>query len=283
MVAIREIEHAGHRGVELLDGGARMIVLCSIGPRIAWFGLRDRDNVLYWDAAGEHRRGTWRLYGGHRLWTTRPLADESEEIYDPDNAPGHLEQVDGGVRITSPPSTLALEKTLAITARAGCFRIEHQLRNAGTLLWSGGAWALTCTSPRADTVYRVPLGGGPPGWDVTTIVIPTRWGGGHTSRLDDSQITLTADAMEIRAREDEAKRMVRAPHGRLEMHDPERGRFCKHAPFDPEASYPLGTNLAVYLGPRRFMVELETMSPLRMLAPGSVLSHVETWTMEGSF
>jgi hypothetical protein len=110
-------------------------------------------------------------------------------------------------------------------------------------------------------------------------VIPTRWGGGHTSRLDDPQITMTADAMEIRARGDEAKRMVLAPRGRLEMHDPERGLFCKHAPFDADASYPLGTNVAVYLGPRRFMVELETMSPLRTLAPGAAISHVETWTV----
>lgn len=279
MVELREIEHAGHRGLELCDAGARLIVLTSIGPRIAWFGWRDRENLLYWDAAGEHRRGAWRLYGGHRLWITRPRADESEEIYGPDNAPCRIEPIADGVRVSAPPSALTLEKSLAITARDGCFRIEHRLHNAGDLLWSGGAWALTCTSPRDDTVYRIPLGGGPPGWDVTTIVIPTRWGGTHTSRLDDPQITLTADAMEIRAREDEAKRMVLAPHGRMEMRDPERGLFCKHAAFDPDGEYPLGTNLAVYLGPRRFMVELETMSPLRTLWPGATLSHVETWTL----
>jgi hypothetical protein len=280
VVEIREVEHEGHRGVELLDAGARLIVLSSIGPRIAWFGRGDRENLLYWDAAGEHRRGAWRLYGGHRLWITRPLADESEEIYDPDNAPCRLDPIDGGVRITSPPGALSLEKTLTIRARDGCWTIEHQLRNIGDLLWSGGAWALTCTLPREDTVYRIPLGGGPPGWDVTTIVIPTRWGGGHTSRLDDPQIALTADAMEIRAREDEAKRMLLAPHGRLEMRDPERGFFCKHAMFEPDGSYPLGTNLAVYVGPRRFMVELETMSPLRTLPPGASLTHRETWTIE---
>jgi hypothetical protein len=279
VVEIREIEHAGHRGVELVELGVRMIVLYSIGPRIAWFGLRDRENVLYWDAAGEHRRGDWRLYGGHRLWITRPLADESEEIYEPDNAPCRLEPLGGGVRITSPRSRLALEKTLAITASGGRWTIEHRLRNAGELLWSGGAWALTCTAPGASTRYRIPLGGGPAGWDATTIVIPTRWGGSHTSRLDDPQIALTADAMEIRPQEDEGKRMLLAPKGRLEMHDPERGSFCKHAAFDPEASYPVGTNLAVYIGPRRFMVELETMSPLRTLAPGATLAHVETWTI----
>lgn len=280
VIAIQEIEYAGQRGVELVESGVRMITLFTIGPRIAWFGWREHESVLYWDSHEEHRRGAWRLYGGHRLWTTRPLSDESEEIYEPDNAPCRLERIPDGVRLVARPSALALEKTLAITARDGQWTIEHQLRNVGALLWSGGAWALTCTAPREHTVYRIPLGGGPPGWDVTTLVIPTRWGGGHTSRLDDPQITLTADAMEIRAREDESKRMVFAPQGLLEMRDPERGLFRKHARLEPDASYPLATNLAVYVGPRRFMVELETMSPLRALAPGAVLSHVETWTME---
>lgn len=44
-----------------------------------WFGALGRANLLFWDDAGEHTRGPWRLYGGHRLWTTRPDADESEE------------------------------------------------------------------------------------------------------------------------------------------------------------------------------------------------------------
>jgi hypothetical protein len=282
VVALREVEHAGHLGVELRDDEVQMIVLHSVGPRIAWFGLREQDNLLYWDSAAEHRRGSWRLYGGHRLWITRPLADESEEIYEPDNAPCRLERIPDGVCITSPPSALALEKSLAITVRDRRWTIEHRLRNVGQLLWSGGAWALTCTAPRESTLYRVPLGGGPPAWDVATILIPLRWGGSHTSRLDDPQISLTADALELRPREDEAKRMLLAPRGRLEMHDPERGTFCKEAPFDPDATYPAGTNLAVYVGPQRFMVELETMSPLRTLPPGATLTHAETWTLAAS-
>ena len=46
----------------------------------------------------------------------------------------------------------------------------------------------------------------------------------------------------------------------------------------PGARYPLGTNIAVYLGPASFMVELETMSPIVTLVPGASLRHVEHWT-----
>jgi hypothetical protein len=280
MVPVTEVEHAGHRGVELVAGGVRMIALSSIGPRIAWFGHCDRDNLLYWDAAGEHRRGAWRLYGGHRFWLTRPLADENEETYEPDNQACVVERLPGGVRITQPTTSLGIEKSLTITVDGGVWIIEHRLRNAGTLLWSGGAWGLTCTQPGPGTVYRVPLGGGPPTWDLTTIVIPHRWGGVHTTRFDDPQITMVEDAMEIRADKEEAKRLVMAPRGELEMRDPARGWFRKRTAFDADAAYPLGTNLAVYVGPDRFMVELETMGPLRTLVPGAALTHVERWTLD---
>lgn len=279
MVRIRELEHEGHRAIELVDRGVRAVVAISIGPRIAWFGRVERDNLLYWDRDGAHRRGAWRLYGGHRLWVTRPLADESEEIYAPDNAPCAVRRVTDGVVVTAPTDPMRLEKALAIRARGGVWSIAHRVRNRGELLWSGGAWALTCTRPQPSTRYRIPLGGGPAAWDVTIIVIPRRWGGVHASRLDDPQIRLSADAMEIQARGDEAKRMVLAPRGLIEMRDA-RGVFRKRAAFDERASYPLGTNLAVYLAPRRFMVELESMSPLQTLAPGASLTHVESWTLD---
>jgi hypothetical protein len=276
---MREVEYAGERGIELVERGVRMIAVHSIGPRIAWFGRTGTGSVLFWDDAGEHRRGDWRLHGGHRLWITRPLADETYETYEPDNEPCAVRRLADGVRITAPAGARGIEKTMVIHARGSAWTIEHRLRNTGELLWSGGAWALTCTLPRRDTVYRIPLGGGPAGWDVAAIAIPLRWGGTHRSRLDDPQFTFTADAMEIRARADEAKRMVLAPRGVIEMRDPARGVFRKHTRYEAGAIYPMGANLAVYLGPRRFMVEMESMSPLRTLAPGEALIHRETWLL----
>lgn len=272
---VREVTFDGHRALEL-TAEARMTVVTSIGPRIAFFG-RD-ENLLYWDHAREHRAGEWRLYGGHRLWTTRPGADESAEVQAPDNDECVIERSSDSLRVSTKPTALGIERSLSIRVDGARWIVEHVLRNAGNMLWSGGAWSLTCTLPRAGTVYRIPLGGGPSTWDVTTVVIPQRWGGTHTSRLNDPQITFTEDAMEIRPDRDESKRMVLAPHGMMEMNDA-RGLFRKVTAFDPNGKYPLGTNLAVYVGPNRFMVEMESMSPLRTLAPGSSLSHVEVWTL----
>ncbi|HUS32305.1 MAG TPA: hypothetical protein VMZ53_27580 [Kofleriaceae bacterium] len=276
---MRSLEFAGHAAVELAAGPARMVVVHDVGPRIAWFGLVGRENLLYWDTAGAHREGAWRLYGGHRLWVTRPLADESAEIHEPDNAPCVVEELEDGVRIRAPRTTLGLEKTLEVRVRGAEWSVRHHLRNSSGLLWSGGAWALTCTLPSAETVYRIPLGGGPPTWDIATIIVPLSWGT-HTSRLDDPQISFNGRVMEVRAQSDESKRMVRAPLGTIEMHDAARGLFRKVSPFDQNGAYPLDANLALYVGPQRFMVEMESMSALRTLAPGMTLEHVEVWTIE---
>jgi hypothetical protein len=278
MAKISAIQHDGHAAIELVDQATRLVIVHDVGPRIAWFGQLGGANLLFWDERGTHTRGAWRLYGGHRLWITRPDADESEETYAPDNQPCQVRALEGGVAVTAPPDASRIEKTMVIRSRPSGWAIEHRLHNVGDMLWSGGAWALTCTLPHDATRYHVPLGAPERAWDVFTMVIPRRWGGGHTSRIADPQFALDDLELVIRPRGDEAKRMVFSSRGTLVMHDPARGELTKRARVRVGARYPLGTNLAIYLGSAAFMVELETMSPVTQLAPGETLRHVEHWS-----
>jgi hypothetical protein len=273
---IREIVFQGHAAFEVVERGVRMVVVHDVGPRIAWFG--HATNLLFWDDDEKHRRGEWKLYGGHRLWLTRPGADESEETYVPDNGACLVRKTPHSIQVTTPLGVSMIERSLKVDLIDGAFRITHRIRNRGDMLWSGGAWALTCTQPVRRTRYRIPLGDSTAAWEATTLVIPTRWGGSHTSRLADPQFAFARDALVVRPSGIEGKRMLGAPAGVLEMTD-HRGMFRKHAPYVPHARYPLATNVALYIGPNNFMVELETMGPLRTLAPGESLFHVETWTL----
>jgi hypothetical protein len=276
---IREIVHEGLAAVELVHARSRLVVVHEVGPRIAWFGPQGGENLLYWDREGTRRRGAWSLRGGHRLWLTRPGADESEETYGPDDAPCRVRSRAQGVIVSAPPDAQRLERSLAIAATKGGFVVEHRLRNAGDMLWAGGAWGLTCTRPRRGTTYGVPFGP-PTAWDVVTIVIPRRWGGEHTARVDDPQIATHEHGVVLRPRGLETKRMIQAAPGVIGMTDPRAGTsFVKRAAFDAHATYPLATNLAFYVGPDNFMVELETMSPQRTLGPGESLVHREAWSL----
>jgi hypothetical protein len=278
---IREIVHDGLAALELRHGGARLVVVHELGPRIAWFGREGGRNLFFWDEAHEHTRGAWSLRGGHRLWVTRPLADESEETYEPDDRPCRVRAGATGVEVTAPPGVLGVEKTLAVRPRPdGSFRIEHRVRNRSDMLWAGGLWALTCSLPRRGTSYGVPLGPIDPAWDVLTVVIPRRWGGGHTSPVDDPQVTMSDRCVIVEPRGEECKRMLEARPGLIGMTDAgEDVTFLKHAAYEPGGCYPLRCNLAFYLGKERFMVEMETMGVQRTLHPGQVLEHVETWSL----
>lgn len=263
--------------IEIEHADVRMTIVHEVGPRIVAFHHVDGENLLFWDTEQAYFHDEWRMYGGHRLWTTRPDADESEETFAPDNKACTVRQIGDCVELISPPTQARIEKSMTVTVGAGVWTIEHRLRNTGSLLWAGGAWALTCTRSGPLTSYRIPLGGGDPTWDVLTVAIPRRWAG-HTSRLDDPQFVFDDDALNFRALGHEAKRMLSAPRGTIVMADPVRGELTKAAPLRA-GRYPRDTNLAVYLSPDAQLVELESMSPIKMLSPGATLVHTEAWSL----
>lgn len=280
MTSLRRCSHEGLAAVEVVTPRARLVVTTEVGPRVAWFGPRGGRNLLFWDAAGEHARGPWRLRGGHRVWLTRPLADETEETYGADERPCEARVRADRVVVTAPPDPATrVQRALSIRALSPTrFQVVSRLRNAGDMLWSGGVWALTCTRPARGTTYEVPLGDGT-GWDVFSVVIPKRWAG-HTSLVNDPQLEWSEDRLVVRPRGVECKRMLQAPRGLMTMRAPDAGvTFVKRAPYAAGAAYPLGANLAFYVGPDNFMVEMESMGPAEVLKPGAALSLTEEWSL----
>jgi hypothetical protein len=161
--------------------------------------------------------------------------------------------------------------------------IDHFVGNGSAMLWSGGLWAITSTRPTARTTYTVPLGDGSD-WDYATIVAIRQWGHNQGRKtFHDPQFELTDEAFRLIPGGVESKRMLKADPGIVGMHVPEQKLvFAKHAHYQPGGSYPLGTNVALYIGKDNFMAEMETMGPVATLKPGQVLKHRETWVLAGA-
>lgn len=278
---ISRIKFEGLDAIELRTAALRVVALTGKGPRLAFWGRPGGDNLLLWKP-GKYFRGDWELMGGHRLWAARPGADEAEETYAADNQPCTVKVSARSFTVTGaldPAQKTRRGVTVTATAE-GRITLDHFLRNESDMLWSGGLWALTCTVPAARSTYTVPLGDGS-AWDYATIVSFRTWGGGHGGvGFGDRQFKFTADAMELRPSGRENKRMLKADAGIIAWHNPaQKLLFAKHAAYDPAGNYPLGTNLAVYIGPKNFMVEMETMGAFATLKPGQVLKHRETWLL----
>jgi hypothetical protein len=157
------------------------------------------------------------------------------------------------------------------------FDITSSITNCSDVLFSGGAWAITCAEPNGGKQFGIPLGDRRRAWDMIQIAIPRAWAG-HTAHVVDPQITLSEDFMVIDPQGVETKRMVTAPLGMIAMTWPAKNlSFIKHVPYNPAGQYPLGCNLAFYIGPGNFMLEMEAMGPERTLLPGETVSLTETW------
>jgi hypothetical protein len=280
-LSIHKIEFDGFEAVEILTSKARLVAITSMGPRIAHFGTRHGRNLLYWDYVRKYSRGAWKLMGGHRIWTTRPLADESEESYGEDNDACSVKISPRGVDIQGAVnSVFKLRKSISIRVLDDqTLQIENKVTNESHMLWSGGVWSLTCTLPKATTTYGIPLGGKGE-WDIFSLVIPRRWAGTQSTKVNDPALTFTEDCLILRPKGKISKRMIQAPQGIIGMTDPSQEiSFIKHSPYQMAGKYPWNCNIAYYVGKQNFMVELENMGPQQSVVPGGTLSTKETWML----
>lgn len=278
---INEITFDGLRAREITDGRFRMVAVTQCGPRIAFLGERDGDNILYWNKDGV-ARGSWRLMGGHRVWLTRPMADESEDTYLDDNAECTVVAFENGITVTAPAHPQhRLERGMTVEwLSEGRYRVTSFLKNAGSMIYSGGVWSPTCVNPDGK-VLRIPLGEDGATWDIVRIVVP-RVFAGNTQRLDDPQVRFEGDDMVITPKGTLLKRCVCAPKGSIRMTWPQKGlAFTKTSAYVKNARYPLGgCNLAVFVGQDNWMAEMESYGVEQSIIPGQTISNAEDWEIE---
>ncbi len=278
---VSRIKFDGGNAVEIVTDQMRLVAVSDFGPRIAFFGKPGGENVLLW-APGKHTRGAWDLRGGHRVWATRPGADECEETYVTDNEPCDVALFGNGFCLTGKPNPVNMIRRGISVKLLGpkSVQIDNFILNAGDMLYSGGVWALTCTVPTPGTQYAIPVGDGS-SWDAFTMVAFRQWGGHGAGGFCDEQIQFTDDLLIVTPKGVENKRMVQAHAGIVAMSDPHNNlTFAKKTAYRRGGTYPLNTNVAFYIGPDNFMVEMETMGPEETLKPGEDLVHRESWLLE---
>jgi hypothetical protein len=277
----KQIEYQGLPAVEVLTAKLRLVVVTGLGPRIAHLGKPDGENLLLWEPNNEdYGYRQWRLRGGHRVWVTRPMADECEDTYATDNQPCEVDILDDGVRVVGAQNQTNLTRrgmTIRVLAEDR-LEVDNFVINDSEMLYSGGLWALTCTLPGQGR-YAVPIGDGSD-WDTFHMVSFRKWGDHGQAGFGDPQFRVTDELFLIEPAGKENKRMVQSHHGVMAMSDPSRGvTFAKKVAHDVNARYPMNTNMAFYVGPDNFMVEMESMGPEVSIKPGGCLHHTEQWLL----
>lgn len=277
---INEAEHSEFgKCIRLSNRDADLLVSLDFGPRILHYALDGGENILGWhpDAAVETEIGTWRPYGGHRLW----LAPENMPLsYAPDNNAVDVDREnDLSILFTCPADAAGIEKQIRVklAENGSGVSIEHRITNRRTEPIEAAAWALTIMRPGGETI--VPNEPFKPYGPDTLLPIRTLTLWPYTD-LTDPRWTFDKESVRLRVDEnlgDPQKFGVLNRQGWAAYRWKGILFTKRFIPVDSAAYPDMNSNTEVYTAGG--FVEVETLSPLKRLGPGSSIDHEETWEL----
>jgi hypothetical protein len=278
---IKEIEYQDLNGcLEITNGHARLVIPTILGPRVLFYGLDGGENVFGWhpEAAVETTLGTWKPYGGHRLWTA---PENMPMSYTPDNDPIQ-HGIDGefSVRLrrsADPRIGYRKEITVTLDTSGPGVTLDHKITNETSSAVNLSAWALSIMRPGGTVVIpNEPFA--PYGPDN---LLPVRsvalW---SYTNLTDPRWSLEKEAIHLRVDENIHSQQKIGVLNKLGWvaYEMENVVFKKHTAFIADALYPdMNSNFEVYTDGG--FVEIESLSPLRSLEPGQFIEHQERWQL----
>lgn len=264
----------GNGSIELLatlDFGPRIIHLSSIGGKNLFF--EDLEEVF--TAGGEPFEavggGTWKIYGGHRLWTSPEAVPRTTY---PDNEPVDWSVAgDYGIVLRPAPerwNQITKEIEVRFDPQRGGITVIHRVTNNGAWPVKLSPWALSVMSGGGRAI--VPMSAADGG------MLPNRryvhW---SYNRLNDPRVSFTESELIVDQGEgptpykigadNEAGWAAYSNHGDtfIKRYDPVRG-----------GSYPdFGVSFELYTN--SLFLELETLGEYKELAGNETAEHIERW------
>ncbi len=235
----------------------------EIGPRILFLSHSEspEKNMLgILPSAGvETSDGFWRIFGGHRLWTSPEAKPRS---YSPDDSPVRIEEGEGFVRVTAAPEKEnSVQKQVEIIPSGRGAEVIHRIKNTGRWPVRAACWALSVMAPGGFAI--VPLK--PLNADSDGLLPDRRIALWPYTKLSDSRMTFNGDYIFVNQCPGipgpvKLGVSARPPWAGYYL---EGGVFLKK--FAPaEGAYPdYGCNVEVYSCGD--FLELETLGPLRII------------------
>ena len=278
-VSVQKIEYSGWSNCLQMDNGlVRLIVTMDVGPRIILFALQSAENIFYVHNPDKGLKGgdEWRLYGGHRLWHSPQVGFRPNQ---PDNDPVEYIQKDDALILTGKTETATgIQKSMRIemATDAPKVRITHELYNLNLWPVQLSVWALSALRGGGVGVLPVP--------QRDTFYLPNYM-------LSFWPFTAPNDSRFIIG--EKYFRFIHDPSNskwfKIGLQNPEGwgayvvddSLFIKKAAFYESETYPdYGANSEIFGDEKMF--ELETLSPLRTLEPGTSIYHEEEWYLYGN-
>jgi hypothetical protein len=278
MIDISKMEYKGWaNSYRITNKKVELIILADVGPRVIRYGFVDGTNqfIEFPEHAGLVGDDVWRIYGGHRLWHS---PENLVRTYYPDNQPIEVFHRENGLLLVQQEETSTkLQKKMEIEMdnETGAITVIHRIKNCGLWDIKLSAWAISAMAPGGLSILKQRTN------SCRDICIPDMrisvWPGtsikDHRVIWGNEYILLKQDSCTQRS----FKIGVSSDVGWVAYAN-NRNLFVKYYEYDSNSQYPdFGSSVELYTCDR--FSEIETLSPLRIVAPGSEIVHKEIWKL----
>ncbi len=266
----------------LRKGGKKMLVTVDVGPRIIFYGYDGGENIFFEDLNDTINRdsafikenlkdkGIWHIYGGHRLWKS----PEYEDTYYPDNSPVRIVETDDKTDfISEDESTTGLRKILSVQMHDdGNATVTHTLINVSdTVSDELAVWTLSVMDKGAKAYIPLP--------EEDTGLLPNRnlvlW---SYTDLKDDRFTLENNYIEVEQKNRPSAFKI-GVFTNKELSVSIKNMLFKMSCETKEGRYSdYSCNVECYTCDK--MLEIETLSPVKALSPGSSIVHEVKWSLD---
>lgn len=265
------------RCIRITNDIADILVTIDIGPRVIKYALKDGVNEFCENnaEASPSMGDVWKIRGGHRLWHSPEALPRS---YMPDNSPVEWSAVDGGIKVSQPVEQWTqIKKEMEITLNPSDSRVKvvHRLTNKGPWPVEYSVWALSVMAAGGVQVMPQPA--------RDTGLLPNRmvalW---PYSKMNDPRINWGDRYIVLR--------QIPGMKAPFKLGIPNEGGwaayfnhgnlFIKHFSHIAGGRYPdYGSSYETYTN--HIMMEMESLSPLKLVEPEETLTHTEEWELIG--
>jgi len=265
--------------LEISNEQVKLLITLDVGPRVIFYGFADGQNIFknFDELMGLTGGDEWRIYGGHRLWHSPEVAPRT---YSPDNEPVNYEREKNKIILNCPvEADNKLKKIIEVELdeNSSEVKLSHKIFNMD--LWDKefSSWCLSVMAPegRAIIPQEPYLGHGDGSfgparplvlWPYTNMADPRfSWGEKYIQMREDSNF----ESKQKIGLLNKSGWAAYALKGDL---------FLKKHDYDADAEYPdYNCNSEFFTMPG--MLEMETLSPLKRVAPGEYLENVEIWQL----
>lgn len=276
------VERVGYGGwpncYRISNGSVDVVVTSDVGPRILRYGFRGGQNLFkeFPEQLGKSEESNFQARGGHRLWKA---PEDLATTWIADNQPVAVRVGLAGLTAVSPvESASGLQKEIEISlAQSGNgVRVMHRMRNCSKAEIVFAPWALTVMSAGGVAIAAFPpRAAHPDKLDPTNPLVMWAY-----TDLSDPRWSFTQKYLVLRQ---DATRPSPQKIGLFNEHTwaaylLNGELFIKRSRSAPSETYAdFGCSLEMFTNDE--FLELETLGPLRAVAPGESVEHIEHWSL----